>query len=105
MGTSKWHLLDHGVQDILDVRSILFFDVGLYEGSHQAVKYQYKLTSRRHRTVMRETLLCPQDLSTCVQENSNWSAKKLVNPNGIEALYQYKSFLVTRAHTASIHDL
>lgn len=56
MGTSKWHALEHLVGNLRDLGGIQYMHGGLYEQSHKNFKEDYKLTSKRIHSAMRETL-------------------------------------------------
>lgn len=56
MGTSKWHALEHVVDNLRDLGGIQYMHGGLYEQSHKNFKEDYKLTSKRVHSAMTETL-------------------------------------------------
>ena len=61
MGTRKFHMLDHPVDDIEKAGGIECFSGSLYENSNKSFKEHYSLTSQRNRTVMNETLQREED--------------------------------------------
>lgn len=56
MGTLKFHLLDHLVDDLRRMGGIHTLDAGLYEHSHARVKRWYNRTSKRRATAMSESM-------------------------------------------------
>lgn len=56
MGTLKCHMLDHVVEDLMRMGSLVYNDAGLYEYADITSKRLYKLTSTRRRSAMRETI-------------------------------------------------
>lgn len=56
MGTLKFHLLDHLVDDIKRLGSISVMDAGPFEYSHTLFKQQYRGTSKRRHSAMKESI-------------------------------------------------
>jgi hypothetical protein len=56
MGTNKFHLLDHVVEDVMRLGSLLLLSADSFESSHKAVKEAFTATSKRNATWMPETL-------------------------------------------------
>ena len=56
LGTLKFHMLDHVVDDLADLSGIQFSDASFYEHSHVYFKEMYRSTSKRRTTVMSETV-------------------------------------------------
>ena len=56
MGTLKFHLLDHLVEDLKRLGTVDVMDAGLFEQSHTRFKRKYKGSSQRHGTAMKESI-------------------------------------------------
>lgn len=54
--TSKWHVLEHVVEDIRRMGSVTFMSSSIFEKSYSVVNENYKATSRREQNAMRELL-------------------------------------------------
>ena len=73
MGTVKWHLLNHIVDDMLRLGSMIVCDAGIYEQSHRLFKFIYETTNKRLSTAIHDTI---STLGGKLQENVNLVSKK-----------------------------
>jgi hypothetical protein len=55
MGTNKFHLLDHVVEDVMRLGSLLLLSADSFESSHKSVKEAFTATSQRNATWMPES--------------------------------------------------
>jgi hypothetical protein len=54
MATNKFHLLEHFVEDVVRLGSLLFLSTDSFESSHKSVKEPFTATSKRNATWMPE---------------------------------------------------
>jgi hypothetical protein len=54
MGTNKFHLLDHFVEDVVRLGPLLFLSADSFESSHKSVKEPFTATSKRNAKWMPE---------------------------------------------------
>lgn len=106
MGTSKWHSLDHVVESLRHVGGIEYLHGGLYEHAHKRFKDAYKLTSRRKRSAMEETLRRQLEIASNSTKCLS-SLSTVLRPNAcrIESVRNDSTYLIRHGPYISLREL
>ena len=105
MGFPKWHLLDHIVEDLKRVGNISFLEADFYEMEHKSFKKEYKLTSRRKHSALKEvTDRQNNQLISNLGVEKNHTLRK-PNPSRMEAVKIDGAFLVRSGQNTTILQL
>lgn len=102
MGTSKFHLLNHVVEDIRATGGIEYLSSSLYEKSHKSFKEDHARTSRRIATVMEETLRKGEHRSLRSNDCKHKARKKEIS---IKASRENGAYFVKTGKLTSIDEL
>ena len=105
MGTTKFHSLDHLVDDLKVMGGIEYLHGGLFEKVHKILKEDYALTSKRVNTAMQEAIVKNDERRLMRTTNGHRGEVSVPNQSRVRSVKEDGAFIIRIGPTLTIAQL